>query len=178
MTTHDRNEERYSAEFHPGHPESFLFINDSAGHRADGTALRTNKQRDDAAMTALAEDYITKRGYVRTGGWRPTRDGQAWTAPTRQVVPAWDDMPDVDKGAALLHVWQVDWEGDEYARAEYPAKYHEHPMLTALSSVQACEHAYEVTGGHEAIFDRLGVAEYERLYDLALKHNADRRKTG
>lgn len=88
-------------------------------------------------------------------------------------LPTWDEMSDLDKGAALLHVWKREWEGAAYAVEEYPCEYFDHPALTALTREQACEHAEAVTGGHENILTELG-DEHERLYDAAL--DADRKR--
>jgi len=89
-------------------------------------------------------------------------------------LSAWDEMSDLDKGAALLHVWKCSWEGVSYAGREYPARYLESPVLMALDRVAANKHARAVTGGWDAINNRIGVAEAERLYDAALE--ADRKR--
>lgn len=87
-------------------------------------------------------------------------------AETQKTLPTWEEMSDPDKGAALRHVWKIDWEGRDYARDEYPARYKDHPALTALSPEDASTHAEEVTGGHEAVQNHLGEAEWNRLYNL------------
>jgi hypothetical protein len=87
--------------------------------------------------------------------------------PDTSGLPTWAEMTDLDKGAALLHLHKRDWEGDEYAQDNYPARYFDHPALTALSPLQACRHAVSV----EDDADRAGATrgdEFERLYDLAL----------
>lgn len=89
-------------------------------------------------------------------------------------LPTWDDMTDLDKGAALLHVWKRSWEGVSYAREHYPAEYFDDPRLTALDRRDACRHAASVCGKDEEIQERLGAAEYDRLYHLAL--DADRQR--
>lgn len=89
-------------------------------------------------------------------------------------LPAWNEMSDLGKGAALLHLHKIDWEGIEYAMSDYPARYFDHPALTALSQRAACRHAQSV----EADADRAGATrggEYERLYNLALA--ADRARS-
>lgn len=89
------------------------------------------------------------------------------------ALPAWSEMSDLDKGAALLHLHKVDWEGIEYAMSDYPAEYFDHPALTALSPREACRHAQSV----EADAERAGAlrgAEYDRLYDLALAADRER----
>jgi hypothetical protein len=88
-------------------------------------------------------------------------------------LPTWAEMTDLDKGAALLHLHKRDWEGEDYAVENYPARYFDHPALTALSPLAACRHAVSV----ELAADDAGalkMPEYERLYDLAL--DADRKR--
>lgn len=83
------------------------------------------------------------------------------------VLPAWADMTDLDKGAALLFLHKIDWEGIEYAMSHYPARYFDHPALTALGSRDACRHAISVEAGAERAGALRG-DEYQRLYDGAL----------
>ena len=88
-------------------------------------------------------------------------------------LPGWDEMTDLDKGAALMHLHKREWEGESYAEENYPARYFDHPALVALTPAQACRHAVSV----EADADHAGATgppEYDRLYDLAL--DADRRR--
>jgi hypothetical protein len=82
------------------------------------------------------------------------------------ILPDWADMPDLDKGAALLHLHKVNWEGREYAMSDYPCRYFVHPDLTVLSPELACRHAQSM----EVQAQALTLAEYERLYDAALDH--------
>lgn len=77
-------------------------------------------------------------------------------------------MSDLDRGAVLLHLWKRQWEGPDYATAEYPCKYIEHPTLMSLTRGQACAHAVAVGVDDETMFDMLGEDEHTRLYDLAL----------
>ena len=84
------------------------------------------------------------------------------------ALPAWSDMTDLDKGAALTHLHKRVYEGAEYAVENYPARYFDHPALTALSPEDACRHAASM----EDLADDLGNDEHGRLYDLAL--DADR----
>jgi hypothetical protein len=88
-------------------------------------------------------------------------------------LPAWAEMTDLDKGAALLHLHKRDWEGEGYAVENYPARYFDHPALTALTPLAACRHAVSVQedAGRAGA---LKMPEYERLYDLAL--DADRKR--
>jgi hypothetical protein len=83
------------------------------------------------------------------------------------TLPTWAEMSDLDKGAALLHLHKRNWEGDEYAVDNYPARYFDHPALTALSEREACRHAVSVEDDAEWSGALRG-AEYERLYTLAL----------
>jgi hypothetical protein len=77
-------------------------------------------------------------------------------------------MSDLDKGAALMHVWKRKREGGVYARENYPAEYIEHPDLIGLPRDAACHHATAVAGRNDDAQERLGIDEWERLYNLAL----------
>lgn len=83
---------------------------------------------------------------------------------TAAPLPAWREMSDLDKGAALLHLHKQGWEGAEYAIEKHPARYFDHPALTALSETDACRHAMSV----EADVEALDPGESVRLYDLVL----------
>lgn len=87
---------------------------------------------------------------------------------TRHDLPGWDDMSDLDRGAALLHLHKRRWEGVEYAVEEYPVRYFEHSGLLNLDPEEACDHAASLAD-REAV---LPPKECERLYDAAL--DADR----
>jgi hypothetical protein len=89
-------------------------------------------------------------------------------------LPTWDEMSDLDKGAALLHLRKVTTEGKGYATENYPAEYFDHSALTALDEKTASRHARGLfaRGDYEA-FEVLGEDEYARLYDAAL--DADRK---
>lgn len=82
------------------------------------------------------------------------------------ALPGWDDMPDLDKGAALMFLHKADSEGDDYARENYPAKFLEDPRLTGLDTDDACDHAARFEG----LVEDMDGDEYERLYNLALDH--------
>lgn len=97
---------------------------------------------------------------------------QRWLEAAR--LPGWDDLSDLDKGAALLHVWKRKWEGGPYAQENYPARYFDHPDLLALDRFYACRHAVQAAGYHDEAWDRLGEQEHQRLYNLAL--DADTRR--
>lgn len=103
------------------------------------------------------------------GDWHQAY-GHRWRRPDRRTatLPAWDEMSDVDKGCALLHLWKRDWEGVSYAIREYPCQYLDDPRLVALSSHESCRHAVKIGGSGEAVAERLGDDEHQRLYDLAL----------
>jgi len=81
-------------------------------------------------------------------------------------LPGWDELSDLDKGAALMHLWKRDSEGDDYAIENYPAKFIEDPRLTVLDHEDACDHAARF----EEIAEELDPSEHSRLYDLALNH--------
>ena len=84
-------------------------------------------------------------------------------------LPTWDQMDDLDKGSALMHISKCDSEGNEYATENYPAAFFTHPALTALSDEAASEFAREVTGYNDDgddVWRKLG-DEFDRLYDLA-----------
>lgn len=84
-------------------------------------------------------------------------------------LPGWAEMSDLDRGATLLHIWKRAWEGAGYARGNYPCQYLEHPRLIALSRNEACRHAVAVCSDDATMRRTLGDAEYDRLYDLALR---------
>lgn len=88
------------------------------------------------------------------------------TTDASPALPGWDDMSDLDKGAALLHTHKREYEGAEYAVENYPARYFDDPALTALSPEDASAHAAKVDPGPQHI--RLAAEDYQRLYDLAL----------
>lgn len=88
------------------------------------------------------------------------------------ALPGWDDMSDLDKGAALLHMHKRINEGDDYAIENYPAKFIEDPRLTGLSAEDACAHVarlFPYEDDYEALWEEHG-NEVTRLYDLALNH--------
>lgn len=91
------------------------------------------------------------------------------------ALPIWDELSDLDKGAVLLHLHKREWEGDDYAVEEYPAEYFDHPALLALDQRAACDFAVTAGGDFDDLYDQLGEAEYQRLYDLAL--DADTART-
>jgi hypothetical protein len=85
------------------------------------------------------------------------------------TLPDWDDMSDLDKGAALMHIWKRDSEGGDYAIENYPVKYIEDPRLTALDREDACAHAARFEDVSEELQEE-NSNEWSRLYDLALAH--------
>ena len=85
------------------------------------------------------------------------------------TLPTWGELSDLDKGAALLHLWKKDWEGDRYARREYPAKFLADERLRALNRDQANDYA-DSLGDYASLCEQLGQEEADRLYDLALEH--------
>jgi hypothetical protein len=85
-------------------------------------------------------------------------------------LPTWDEMSDLDKGAALMHLHKREWEGTSYAVENYPVRYFDDPHLTNLERRAACRHAAQFRTQGEA----LSLEEYQRLYELAL-NEPDRR---
>ncbi|TDD29644.1 hypothetical protein E1287_30655 [Actinomadura sp. KC06] len=91
------------------------------------------------------------------------------------VLPGWDEMSDLDKGAALMHVAKRHYEeDDEFAIEHYPARYLDDPRLTKLSPKTASNHAARVVGDLEELGDRIGQDEYDRLFMLAFNASRDR----
>lgn len=90
------------------------------------------------------------------------------------ALPAWAEMSDLDKGAALLHLHKRDYEGVSYAVENYPCRYLDDPRLTALDAKAASRHAAQFGGEAEALTGE----EYERLYDAALAEPDRRRLWG
>lgn len=86
-------------------------------------------------------------------------------------LPTWDELSDLDKGAALLHLHKRDYEGVSYAVENYPAHYLDDPRLVALDGKAASAHAAQFGN----VANDLDGDEYERLYDAALAE-PDRRK--
>jgi hypothetical protein len=85
---------------------------------------------------------------------------------TEANLPAWAELTDLDKGAALLFLFKRDWEGEDYAIENYPARYFDHPALTALGRTAACRHAIAVEDDASKA-GALAGDEFERLYELA-----------
>lgn len=87
-------------------------------------------------------------------------------------LPAWGEMSDRDKGAALMHVAKRNNEGDTDAVENYPCIYFDDPRLTRLTANTASSHATRTVGDTDEIVETIGQDEYERLYDIA--YDADR----
>jgi hypothetical protein len=83
-------------------------------------------------------------------------------------LPAWDEMSEADRGAALMFTWKVQREGYMYARDNYSARYLDDAGLLALDGYAACRHASAVAGTWREAIERLGAEETFRLYELAL----------
>lgn len=82
------------------------------------------------------------------------------------ALPGWNDMSDLDKGAALMHLAKRENEGGAYAVENYPARFIDDPRLTALDDEDACDHAAKF----EDLVEDMDGDEHERLYNLALNH--------
>lgn len=90
-------------------------------------------------------------------------------------LPGWDEMTDLDKGAALLHLHKRGWEGADYAVENYPARYFDHPVLVALPPEESSAHAASLAAdSYDFEVPGLHPDEADRLYDLAL--DADRKR--
>lgn len=83
-------------------------------------------------------------------------------------LPTWNEMSDLDKGCAALHLWKREAEGAAYAVEHYPARYLDDQRLKALDPVEASRHAASVRAQATA----LSADEWGRLYDLALAADA------
>ena len=88
---------------------------------------------------------------------------------TSSNLPTWDEMSDLDKGCAALHLWKRESEGAAYAVQHYPARYLDDERLKALDFVAASRHAVSVRAQANA----LDAEEWGRLYDLALEAERD-----
>ena len=87
--------------------------------------------------------------------------------PDDSSLPAWAELSDLDKGAALLFLYERDWKGEDHAIANNPARYFDDPRLTALSPRDACRHAISVEDDADRA-KALGPPEFDRLYNNAL----------
>lgn len=143
----------------------------------------------DQIVRQLHEPRLLTRPSLRTHGPRGNRcpgshqPGQPWIEASH--LPTWDQLTDVDKGRALMFVWKCHWERSyAYARDNYPATYADHPMLLALQRSERCRHATAVCRGdvdrqsvpstYQAVLGRIGEAEFDRLYNLALDSERQR----
>lgn len=118
---------------------------------------------------------LVRGGRIRAHGPRGQRcpggrlPGKNWFE--ARHLPDWEQMSDLDRGAALMHVWKIGWEQDDaYARDHYPVEYRDDPVLVGLDRKMACRHAQYVTGGWQGAQDRWGTDEVWRLYYLAADH--------
>ena len=85
-------------------------------------------------------------------------------------LPTWDEMSDLDKGAAIKFGMACESEGVGYATENYPCRFLEDPRLVALDKDEAARHADSVLGDEGEMYDLLGDVEYYRLYGLANNH--------
>jgi hypothetical protein len=84
------------------------------------------------------------------------------------TLPTWEELTDLDKGAALIYLAKA-YDEPSYARKHYPPRYLDHPALTALSRRDACDHADGLfDDGIDTAVDQLGEDEIDRLCDLAM----------
>jgi hypothetical protein len=87
---------------------------------------------------------------------------------TSSNLPTWDEMSDLDKGCAAMHLWKRERDGAVYAVEHYPARYLDDERLKALDPQAASRHAASMRARASA----LDAAEWGRLYDLALERDA------
>jgi hypothetical protein len=120
-------------------------------------ALRDHPERIRTVAQFLFDGGDENLPFVRTTVHRLATEEPA-------DLPTWDDLSDLDKGAALLHLHKREWEGGDYAEEHYPASFFDHPALTAMWPREASRFAAELDEDTEA----LSPEEHKRLYDLAL----------
>lgn len=123
-------------------------------------ALRENPERIRAVAEFLFDSGDENLPFVRATVHR--------LATEEPDLPSWDDLSDLDKGAALLHLHKREWEGGDYAEEHYPARFFDHPALTVMWPREASRFAASL----EENAEDLSPDEHKRLYDLAL--NAER----
>lgn len=82
-------------------------------------------------------------------------------------LPTWEQMSDLDRGAALLHVHTREYQGSLYAEEHAPAEFFTDRALVALTMQAGSDHAVALCGSWPAMVDRIGDTEAWRLVDLA-----------
>jgi len=89
-------------------------------------------------------------------------------------LPAWEDLTDRDRGAALVHTERAERDGADYA-AEFYTPGFEHERLAGLAAGTRARYARQLVQAHcpdlslASLTDWLGWDEYERLTGLAHK---------
>lgn len=83
-------------------------------------------------------------------------------------LPSWEEMTDVDRSQAIAYAWLCHRRGQPYAITNGPCRYVDAPDLAALDPVAAGVHALGACGPLRSLIARIGKAEYDRLYNLAL----------
>lgn len=87
-----------------------------------------------------------------------------------EPLPTWDEMTDLDKGAAISYLYRCDLIGIKAAAANYAAEYFDDPRLVALGATpEASAHALVIA---ERAFEDL--AECARLHTVAIDADAAR----
>jgi hypothetical protein len=168
--------------------EAMQLIDDLRNHTAIATWITLNGGDVDVPFAEPCLYILTLEGRMRAGigDWiikgvanefYPCKDAifrETYEAAGNDAasvpLPAWADLSELDKGAALLFLSKRENEGTEYAIENYPARYFDHPALTALDDRDASEHAISVQDDADALL----AGDCERLYDLAL--DADRKR--
>lgn len=85
------------------------------------------------------------------------------------TLPSWDEMTDLDRSHALAYAWLCHHRGISYAIQTNPCIYVDAPALIGLDAITAGTHALAVCGPLHSLIARIGKAEYDRLYNLALQ---------
>lgn len=91
--------------------------------------------------------------------------------PDLASLPDWYAMCELDRGIALVLVWEVyvqHLDGHTHDDEPHPERYSDsNESLAALDHDAALEHARHVTGGWQRAQETLGEDEVDRLYRLA-----------
>ena len=76
------------------------------------------------------------------------------------VTPTFAELTEQDQAQLCQFVHKVEWEGEEYARSDYPCRFVDHPVLTGLTDDVASDYALTQLDAVRALPD-------ERFVDLA-----------
>ncbi|MFD7161612.1 hypothetical protein ACFV9C_44005 [Kribbella sp. NPDC059898] len=84
------------------------------------------------------------------------------------TLPAWGEMSDTDRAAAVAFAWHCRHRGARHALEHAPCRYIDAQALQDLDVTAAGLHALLVCGPLEELIRRIGKPEYDRIYNLAL----------